>query len=71
METHSTILPWEIPWSEEPGRQQSMGSQKSWTQQICILAFGSPDLLVFGSLSNPVASASVFILTYAKSKSLE
>ena len=52
METHSTILPWEIPWSEEPGRQQSMGSQKSWTQQICILAFGSPDLLVFGSLSN-------------------
>ena len=70
METHSTILPWEIPWSEEPGRQQSMGSQKSWTQQICILAFGSPDLLVFGSLSNQWP-ASVFILTYAKSKSLE
>ena len=47
MATHSSILAWRIPWAEEPGRQQSMGSQKSWTQQqICILAFGSPDLLV-------------------------
>ena len=24
--THSTILAWEIPWTEEPGRLQSMGS---------------------------------------------
>ena len=24
--THSTILVWEIPWTEEPGRLQSMGS---------------------------------------------
>ena len=23
------FLPWEIPWTEEPGRLQSMGSQKS------------------------------------------
>ena len=27
--THSSILAWEIPWTEEPGRLQSMGSQKS------------------------------------------
>ena len=26
--THSSILAWEIPWAEEPGRLQSMGSQK-------------------------------------------
>ena len=32
MATHSSILPWEIPWTEEPGRLQSMGSQKSRTQ---------------------------------------
>ena len=32
MATHSSILAWEIPWREEPGRLQSMGSQKSWTQ---------------------------------------
>ena len=31
MATHSSILAWEIPWTEEPGRLQSMGSQKSWT----------------------------------------
>ena len=24
METHSSVLAWEIPWTEEPGRQQSM-----------------------------------------------
>ena len=28
MATHSSILAWEIPWTEEPGRLQSMGSQR-------------------------------------------
>ena len=28
MATHSSILAWRIPWTEEPGRLQSMGSQK-------------------------------------------
>ena len=32
MATHSSILAWKIPRTEEPGRLQSMGSQKSWTQ---------------------------------------
>ena len=27
MATHSSILAWEISWTEEPGRLQSMGSQ--------------------------------------------
>ena len=27
MATHSNTLAWEIPWMEEPGRLQSMGSQ--------------------------------------------
>jgi len=27
MATHSTILAWEIPWTEESGGLQSMGSQ--------------------------------------------
>ena len=30
--THSSILAWEIPWTEEPGELQSMGSQKSQTR---------------------------------------
>ena len=29
MATHSSILSWEISWTEETGRLQSMGSQKS------------------------------------------
>jgi len=29
MATHSSILAWEIPWREEPGRLQSMELQKS------------------------------------------
>ena len=31
MATHSNILTWEIPWTEEPGALQSMGSQESMT----------------------------------------
>ena len=31
MATYSSIFTWEIPWTEEPGGLQSMGSQKSWT----------------------------------------
>ena len=28
MATHSSILTWEIPWTEEPGRLQSMGHEE-------------------------------------------
>ena len=28
MATHFSILAWIIPWTEEPGRLQSMGSQR-------------------------------------------
>ena len=27
MATHSSTIAWKIPWTEEPGRLQSMGSQ--------------------------------------------
>ena len=29
MATHSSILAWDIPWTEDPGGLQSMGSQES------------------------------------------
>ena len=32
MATHSSILAWRIPWTEEPGGLQSIGSQKSQTR---------------------------------------
>ena len=28
MATHSSILAWEIPWTEKPGEPQTMGSQR-------------------------------------------
>ena len=33
MATHSSILAWKIPWTEEPGGLQSMGSQRSDTTE--------------------------------------
>ena len=32
MAPHSSTLAWKIPWTEEPGRLQSMGVAKSWTR---------------------------------------
>ena len=29
MATHSSVLAWRIPWIEDPGRLQSMGSQRT------------------------------------------
>ena len=28
MVTHTSIVAWEIPWTEDPGRLQSIGSQR-------------------------------------------
>ena len=36
MATHSSILAWKIPWTEEPGRLQSMGSKElDTTDHVC------------------------------------
>ena len=32
MAPYSSTLAWKIPWTEEPGRLQSMGSLRSWTR---------------------------------------
>ena len=42
METHPSILAWEIPWTEEPGGLESMGSQKSqmWPSDLAQKLFG-------------------------------
>ena len=31
MATHSSILAWKTPWTEEPSGPQYRGSQKNWT----------------------------------------
>ena len=32
--THSSILAWKIPWTEEPGRLQSMGCKESDVTEV-------------------------------------
>ena len=42
MTTHSSILAWKIPWIEEPGRLQSMGSQRvrhDWVTEHAHIGF--------------------------------
>ena len=41
VETHSSILAWEIPWTEEPGGLQSMGSQRQTQLSSHTLSFKS------------------------------
>ena len=35
MATHSSILAWRIPWTEEPGGRQSMGPQTARDDRAC------------------------------------
>ena len=42
MATHSSTLAWKIPWSEEPGRLQSMGSPRvghDWASSLSLFTF--------------------------------
>ena len=42
MAPHSNTLAWKIPWTEEPGRLQSMGSQRvrhDWATSLSLFAF--------------------------------
>ena len=34
LSTHSSTLAWQIPWAEEPGRLQSMGSESDKTERL-------------------------------------
>ena len=36
MATHSSTLAWRIPWTEEPGRLQSMGSHRVGHNLACM-----------------------------------
>ena len=45
--THSSVHGWEIPWTEEPGRLQSMGSQTK--QTITIVKSNTIDNMVISS----------------------
>ncbi|CAM9755242.1 unnamed protein product [Rangifer tarandus platyrhynchus] len=56
MSTHSSVLAWRIPWTEEPGGLQSMGSQ-SRTPQLSDLYFHFSDPPVAPTLFRMEAKA--------------
>ena len=62
MATHSSILAWRIPWTEEPGRLQSMGSRRvghDWATSLsalhtCIHSFPNSLPIPMGSFFNVI-----------------
>ena len=67
--THSSTLAWKIPWTEEPGRLQSMGSQRSdtterlnWTEWRVILDIFSWTYWLFANLWRNFYSGYVVLL---------
>ena len=67
METYSSILAWEIPWTEEPGGLQSMGSQRVRhdlaikQQQIRRLSKADPQNLKQGKIPRAAPSRNLAI----------
>ena len=59
MATHSTIIAWRIPWTEEPGGLQSMGVTESDTTERLTLSH-------FALLENAVLGASSFCCSEGK-----
>ena len=58
MATHSSTVAWKIPWTEEPGKQQSMGSQ-SWARlrvHIVVLFNFYLISILFATMAAPVYS---------------
>ena len=56
MATHSSTLAWKIPWTEEPGGLQSMGTQRvghDWTASLSRIGEGHGNPLQCSCLENP------------------
>ena len=77
MATHSSILAWRIPWAEEPGGLQSMGSQRvghdftfaftDWmrptsTAEVSLLYSAFTDLNVNFIKKNPFTASFTLVL---------
>ena len=63
MATHSSTLAWRIPWREEPGRLQSMGSQRvghNWVTSLTSLTIVS--FISFSFISAQISMISFLLL---------
>ena len=55
MATHSSVLAWEIPWTEEPGGPQSIGSQRVGHEQsdLAPTPFHTVSMSLFSMSASP------------------
>ena len=63
METHARILSWRILWTEEPGRVQSMGSQRVRHVErlfMCCMSRGDSSQFLWHTVPNPTTPADNF-----------
>ena len=61
MTTHSSILAWKIPWTEEPGRLQSMESQRVGHDFFKAEEWNLSNLFVFLNKNAKQRSRKVFL----------
>ena len=72
MATHSSTLAWKIPWTEEPGRLQSMGSLRvghDWATSLSCIGEGTGNLLQCSCLENPRDGGAWWATIYGVSQS--
>ena len=73
MATHSSTLAWKIPWMEEPGRLQSMGSLRTEWLHFCFLLFcigeGNGNPLQYSCLENPMDGGAWWAAIYGVAQS--
>ena len=64
MATHSSILAWKIPWTEEPGRLQSMGSERVRHDWVTSLSLWLYPALSSSPAINAFYFGVVMLITY-------
>ena len=74
MAPHSSTLAWKIPWTEEPGRLQSMGSLRIWhnwatSLPLSCIGEGDSNPLQCSCLGNPRDGGASWIAVYGVAQS--
>ena len=72
MAPHSSTLAWKIPWTEEPGRLQSMGSLRvghNWATSLSCIGEGNGNPLQCSCLENPTDGGAWWAAVYGVAQS--
>ena len=72
MAPHSSTLAWRIPWTEEPGRLQSMGSRRvehDWATSLSRIGEGNGNPLQCSCLENPRDRGACWAAVYGVAQS--